>query len=154
MDYKPQVSVIILIKFDKMIATSKASNAAISQRYISRSNQVIQMAEIAKRFIVYIEPCRNICINYIIQFWKVNILFCNPDSKHTAADVYPNQIRAYLIRNCHCRTDDASGACMAVRHDSDFRIIDVILVQQFYYLADGLIVNIVSENLCGVVFSV
>ena len=154
MDYKPQVSVIILIKFDKMIAASKASNAAISQRYISRSDQVIQMAEIAKRFIVYIEPCRNICINYIIQFREVNILFCNPNSQHTAANIYTNQIWAYLIRNCHCRTDDASGACMAVRHDSDFRVFDVILVQQFYYLADGLIVNIVSENLCGVVFSV
>lgn len=72
----------------------------------------------------------------------------------TAANIYTNQIWAYLIRNCHCRTDDASGACMAVRHDSDFRVFDVILVQQFYYLADGLIVNIVSENLCGVVFSV
>ena len=153
MDYKPQVSVIILIKFDKMIAASKASNAAISQRQISRSDQIVQMIEITKRFIIYIKPVRNICINHIIQLWKVNILFCNPDSQHTAANIYPDQIRAYLIRNCHCRTDDAASACMAVRHDSDFRIIDVILVQQFYYLADGLIVNIVSENLCGVVFS-
>ena len=136
-----------------MIAASKASNAAISQRYISRSDQIAQMAEIAKRLIIYIKPGRNICINYIIQFWKVNILFCNSNSQHTAANIYPNQIRAYLIRNCHCRTDNTSGACMAVRHDSDFRIFDVILVQQFYYLADGLIVNIVSENLCGVVFS-
>ena len=90
---------------------------------------------------------------YAVESGKVNALFPELYGKHAASDVYADKMRNDLVRNGHGGSDDAAGACMTVRHDTDDGSGSGWLIQKTQYLGGRSAVAGVSEKTGGIIGS-
>ena len=153
MHHNIDVPIIIFVGFDKMISSTKRTDAFICAVYIDHlctaQFRQVDATCISMSFCANLKTGRNSCTNNFVQLLRFNMRFFDTDSFHAASNVNADKVRANLILDGHRGSDCTTSPSMNVWHHTDFASLYVRLIQKIDNLRDRLIIDHVGKHLCS-----
>ena len=133
-----QISVFILVNFDKVIPSAERSHTelctvGIDMRTAFKALQIRLLSVLVPER-TNIHTRGNIPANTFVQSLKVDFPFLQLYCFHSAADVHADKVRNNLVGYRHCFSDYAASPRMDIGHNRDSLTRRKGLIKQLDYL--------------------
>ncbi len=168
---KIHVAIIVTVKLDEMVAAAERPDCLVDSAAVfevavtvKRGDNLLGLA-IDFHFLAYqlFEPKpvlahdlprRHIAADVLMKSMEVDIVELSEfQYPHSAAYVDPDDVGDNLVTKITGKADYTPAPGMDIGHNADFFIREHVNRQQFLYLGNSIVVNIVSENFHVIAFN-